>query len=109
MDFINPILDNIQGRFADAIDFITNPLWFWYFAYALLVIVGGLIIWFAGWIKGVRQVIGSIVILAGAFLAGGHVMYRETKDRHQADKDRIKELEREKKAQTGSGSHWPFG
>lgn len=96
-------LDSIQQRVVDSIDFVTNPLWRWYFLFALLVIVAGLIIKFAGWIKGVTPIVGSIVILALAYVLGGRAMYNETKEQRDRYLAKIKELQAGQREKSGGG------
>lgn len=106
---INEILDNIQHRFTDAIDFITNPLWRWYFLLALFILVASIIVYFLGWVRFVKEIVGTAVVLAIAYVAGGRAMYYETKEERERDLARVKkQQEVAERERPKNGGWFPF-
>jgi len=80
---IDSILDNIQMRisvaFHGVIDFVTNPLWVWYFWGAVAFVVAVVIGYFLPF-KWIRAGLGFALLLIGAFIAGGYKMHGEMAD-----------------------------
>lgn len=67
-DFIwNGVMDKLQGLW----DFVSDPIWRWYFFAIVGIAIGGLLMWFVGWLKFVRVIVGTAFVLGMAFLAGG--------------------------------------
>ena len=75
----------------------------------IIAFVAGLTVlaWFFGALpvigKWIRASVGVIVLLGGAFLAGMTIMFRHNKADRDANREKIKELQ---KQQPKSG--WPF-
>lgn len=85
------ITEKVTGAFA----FIFNPLWRWYAIFALFLLVCCVLIWLSRLfdfapMKWLRFLIGAAILLAGAFVAGGHVMYREQQAKLKAERDKLK-------------------
>lgn len=107
-NLIKQFLDDIQSRIGDWFSswlpslVITEWIVAYVLFFAALVVVGYFLPW-----KIVRATLGGLLLIAGAFLAGGITMAREFKAMHDKDRQRIKELERQRKqAQPRQG--WPW-
>lgn len=85
---IDSILDSIQQRFTNAVDFIFDPIWFWYVCGFGIFLVVMVIAYFVPF-KWVRASLGAFLLLVGAFIAGGRVMHGEMKTK--LDESRARE------------------
>lgn len=94
---IDEFLDNVQGRIADFFTgwfsgwfaWMHDPLLFWTLYFIPFVAVLFVIGWFFPF-KWVRATLGFLLLLVGAFMAGGIEMHRELSARR-------KEIEAKKK------------
>lgn len=102
---INTFLDTISTRFVSLFDFIADPLWRWYVAYGVLVIVCVFIGYFLIF-KWVRAGLGFILLIAGAFVLGGRTMHNELKPHIDAARVRAKEKPEPETGHDTTGWKW---
>lgn len=112
---VGEVLDQIEAwvgaHVSEHVAFIFSPVARWYFLFALFVLACGVILRFFGWISAVRVAVSVLVALGGAFVAGGHVMYRVMEAKAKAERARLDELENElekvkKQRPSGGGGSW---
>jgi hypothetical protein len=89
-------------RFTSIFDFITDPIWVWYFWGAVAFVVALIVGYFLPF-KWVRAGLGGTLVLIGAFIAGGRVMHGEMK----AQVDDAKAKAKIAKVTHDGDSHWP--
>jgi hypothetical protein len=108
---IKELLDAIQQRLSEffnpIVDWIFNPLWSWWAIFILIFAACVVIAYFLPF-KWIRAALGFIVLLAGAWLAGGTMMYRDMKGRLEAERAKNK-ARTPRPAQKPREPWWPFG
>jgi len=72
-EFFDALTQRIAGLFAPLFDYLY--LGGWYVALVALIVVCGIIGWFFDF-KWVKVVLGVVVLIAGAFVAGGTTMLK---------------------------------
>lgn len=114
-NLIAQVLDQLSERLRNFWDWVWDPLWRWYlylFLFFLFLLVIGYFLPF----KWVRAAMGFALALAVAFVAGGRQMRETYKDRLQKERDKVKQLEAEKRQRRDQGNgggesgggFWPF-
>lgn len=103
---VNSIFTPISEYFTSWVEFFTSPLWLWYgIGLGVFLFVCFIAVFLP--FKWVRVGLGAILVLGGAFLAGGTQMYRSQKSALKAEQAKRKALERQlsqQQNQQGSGS-----
>lgn len=89
------LLESVCRSAVDAWEWVFNPLWVWYFYFAAFLFVSALVMWFLGWLKPVRWVVGTAVVLAAAYLAGGRHMYGKMKSKVDEERERARQKQQE--------------
>ena len=84
---IDDIITTIENRFLNAVDFVTDPLWRWYFYGTVILLAVGVVSYFLPF-KWVRAGLGAFLVLVGAFILGGRQMHKDMKA--EVDKARAK-------------------
>lgn len=103
------LLDQVQQWFSDKWSAIFDPIYFWYFLLAVLIIVLGLITWFVPF-KIVRLIAGIIIFGAIAFVAGGRTMGQRNRAKLQSLREQLaaEKAKRNQRSNGNTGGGW-FG
>lgn len=113
---INEFLDNVQARisafftdwFGSWFAWMHDPLTFWILCFVALFAACFVVGWFLPF-KWIRAGLGGILVIAGAFLAGGIEMRKEMNERLAKEREKQRKLSAARKAQPpqkSPGSWW---
>lgn len=106
--FISDVTSRISEFFTGWFDWLFSPLWLWW-GIGVGVFIALCAIAFFLPFKWPRAIIGGIILLGGAFLAGGTTMYREMGAKLEEEKRKRKEAEqRNRQTQPRQSGSW-FG
>jgi hypothetical protein len=88
------IYTSIAGKLAEAFAWAFSPLWRWYAIGGAIILACIVLAWLSRLLfdiepmKWLRFGLGLVVLLVGAYLAGGTQMYREQQARMKAERER---------------------
>lgn len=107
---IGEVLDQIGERFTNMWEWLWDPLWQWYAVGIMILLVVMLVAYFLPF-RWVRAALGGVLLLVGAYIAGGRHMRQTFKDRLAQERARVKELEQAQRRTRREPSRpfWPFG
>jgi hypothetical protein len=108
---IDEFWDGLFGRLQGLWDFVTDPLWMWYFWGFVFFIVCVIVAYFLPF-KWVRAGLGGAVLLMLAFVFGGKRMHDDMQAQVEREKQKRIAAEQQNNnqggGQPGGGSWWPF-
>lgn len=96
---LQSIVDSISTWFSSVWDFLFDPIYVWYF-WGFVALLAGLVVSYFLPFKWVRAGIGGVLLLIGAYIAGGRQMHGDMKEQ-------IDDAKRKAKSQTVPQHTWP--
>lgn len=109
-DLFKPVIDWFNAWY----EYLTDPLWVWYFYGALFFAACCVIAFFLPF-KWIRAILGGAIVLVGAYIAGGRHMHKKLKEEVNAERAKRKEAERVRNSSSNGGGGsgrgtwgWPF-
>ncbi|RZN13908.1 hypothetical protein [Bradyrhizobium sp. Leo121] len=99
---INDIITSIEDRFTASFEWLFDPLVYW-FGIALLILIACIVISYFAPFKWIRAALGGVLVIVGAFLAGGVEMHKIMNRKLQEEKEKQKQREAEARAKDGGG------
>lgn len=101
-DIIGDVLNTVWQRFTDALTVFSDYVFIgeiWVAVMALFLVTGFIAI-YVPW-QWLRSVLGFIVALAIALATGAQLMFNRMRGENKSTRDRVNELENEKKGDHG--------
>ncbi|WP_130225109.1 hypothetical protein [Bradyrhizobium sp. Leo121] len=103
---INDIITSIEDRITASFQWLFDPLVYWFGAAFVILLVLLTITYFLP-LKTVRIAAGGILVMVGAFLAGGVQMHKIMKKKLQEEKEKARqEKERQRQRDGGIFGNW---
>ncbi len=101
---IESIFDEAQRRITGAFEWVFDPLWRWYTIGFGIFLVCAVVAYFLPF-KWVRAALGAVIVVTGAYIAGGRHMRNEMKAKLDEERAKLKQIEEQRRQQQ---PNWPF-